>query len=238
MAQQEIKVRILSEEEREGLVATRDSQKLFRQALDTLPAEVTYWEMELSAPNIPHRHYLEELTPEAYVQRCKNNGIIPYSQLKLEWYRDCLSPKDERTTNLSSESSDLQREALVDALARGGKFANVEISQNHSTAGFERFKRFKARYLDTFLKEGYWISSANLWLSYYTSHEHYAEGDYQDGGLRLSDSGLGVGSLRFDRGYCLPEETVMSLLNWVGSLKGQYHDENLVELCNIPQGNF
>lgn len=205
-------------------MATREPQKLFRQALDTLPAEITYWEMVLTAPGIPHLYHLEELAPEEYLQKCRDNGIIPYSRLELELHKGYLFPENKRMTSLSFDSPDFEREALADGLVRGGKFADVGISGSHA------FKEFKKRYLNTFERNGYWTSSADLWLSYFTSHQHYAEGDYRDGGLRLYDSGLGIGSLGLDTGCRLPEETVTDLVNWLGALKSQYHDGALVEL--------
>lgn len=204
---------------REKLIIPCPSPELRVKAIETLPVPIKFGEVIFNPRGI-YRYGgndRDESARDEYYRRCREGGIIPNSTLTFGTsYEDEQSFCARRDAveielgNINDDRAvkDTKREATLQGLIKGGKFA--VIIYNITTFAFSNFRQVL---LPPTLAQGYEMNSATLVLTSYRL-TGYNEGVYSDITLHINSREIRVaGGEWFDK--------YDALKAWFEELKGQ-----------------
>lgn len=159
-----------------------DSQEFFQEAVNTIPVHVEYAKIQFTYAGIPRLRYKEE--DEEYISKCIEQGVMPFSQLKLKYRNNlkCFIPETslhEGLLDIYADSSEKRKNVAFDNVLNGGKIHSIETIIGD---GSIRFEDFREEILKKILGAGYHLSNGDLWLSSYHG-SGYNWGDSRASGM-------------------------------------------------------
>lgn len=189
----------------------RPGQKLIARSIETLPISPVYSEIWVSAEtNRNHRN------PDAYVQDCLNQHVLPYSYLRFNYDTTSRTFIPERGEFYWSHEDEKVNNEVLSAHLRGYRIGNLifEAQDEHAEEGFNTFRE---KLLNQIKEGGYYqIESYYIWFtSLFESERHDAHGQ------------RGVDTLELDRvdkslylhvSSKLPRGQAKKLETWFNSL--------------------
>ena len=170
-----------------GNIGTKKvSQELFREAVETIPSHIEYAGLEFVYAGIFKSRCKED--EEKHVSECIQQGVMPFSQLKLNYKSDfkCFileTSFNENFLGIDRNSTEEIKNASFNGMLKGGKIHSMEtlVGDGHNLLKFEDFKE---EFLKKFLEAGYHLSGGDLWLSSYHL-TGYNQGNYRESGMSL-----------------------------------------------------
>ncbi len=170
-----------------GTIGTKKvSQELFREAVETIPSHIEYAGLEFTYAGIPRFGYEDD--EKKYVSECVQQGVMPFSQLKLNYKSDfkCFileTSFNENFLGIDRNSTEEIKNASFNGMLKGGKIHSMEtlVGDGHNLLKFEDFKE---EFLKKFLEAGYHLSGGDFWLSSYHL-TGYNQGNYRESGMLL-----------------------------------------------------
>jgi len=217
MAKETVKRRreaeVLSEAERRRTIEV-DSQELLFEALKTLPV----------LPDIYHLYfglegktfYPSEKEKKAYINRCQQKGVIPFSGLELT-YNSFTRQFESTAFGFGKIDPDLSIEN-IGALARGGKIDRLGFRYHLRSDGREGYQLFRNKVFSSLRESEYKVDFCTLNIL----NDHGSE----DTTISLrSESGLGLSF-----GYDLEDKDFYKLKDWFNQLKAKHTHLPLLDL--------
>ena len=164
--------------------------ELFLSVVDTVPFPPKFIEASFLAGGVsPPERYGEDSNKdrERYLKECKQNGIIPFTNLDFQYDREnqlFVPDRHQDKINTSKYFSGEQAKSNeIDALFKGGKIHRFEFKSLVSDFDESMFPEFK-KCLENLSREDYQMMHADLTLEVY-SRRGYGEGTFGDSEIYL-----------------------------------------------------
>ncbi|MAG20034.1 hypothetical protein CL618_01210 [archaeon] len=153
------------------------TQEQIQRAIQTVPFPVHFFSADMYAHDLrfPDTHRLEdtyEQDIETYLSQCADLGILPFSQVILDYETNHTREKarfatrSERLITTGFHHPDHVNETTNQSLIRGGKPNRIMVSIKPiimiKGAGRIGFQAFKEQLLETLLEEEYAFDSARV----------------------------------------------------------------------------